>query len=95
MDVATYIKTYYPDVPPLKFIPERITRFDIGSNDKCSGWAVVFHNGEGFVGNCKTDEIVRCIPPKKIEQKKHGNSLSLCTLAKFVNNKDKRDKSRI
>ena len=64
MDVETYIKEKYPEALPLDLIPGRISRFDIEKRDNKAGWAIVFPDGNGFVGDWRTGEKVRCFPNK-------------------------------
>ena len=62
MDVESYIKEKYPDVPPLDLIPGKIIRFNPHDKNNGAGWAILFSDGNGFVGDWSTDEKVKCFP---------------------------------
>lgn len=59
--VSTYLQEKYPNVDTTKLIPGEILRFDIDKPGNLAGWALLFPDGNGLVGDWRTGERVMCV----------------------------------
>ena len=60
--VINYIIQNYPLAETGNIIVGKIFRFDIDKKDNGAGWAILFEDGNGIVGDWRTGEQILCFP---------------------------------
>ena len=62
-DIKNYITQNYPLADINSLMEGKVFRFDIDKKGNNAGWAILFEDGNGIVGDWRSGEQVLCFPP--------------------------------